>query len=42
MPPGQYELHAQTYETRMDVDLKHDMSIPQVDTRSKGVRVLFK
>lgn len=28
--------------TRMDVDLKHDMFMPTVDLKSKGVSVLFK
>jgi len=35
--------HQELFETtRMDVDIKHDMFLPQPDHRSKGVRVLFK
>jgi hypothetical protein len=28
--------------TRADVDIKHDLFLPQADLKSKGVRVIFK
>jgi hypothetical protein len=28
--------------TRADVDIKHDLFLPQADFASKGVRILFK
>jgi hypothetical protein len=35
--------HQELFETtRMDVDIKHDMFLPQQDHRSKGVRVVYK
>lgn len=35
--------HQELFETtRMDIDLKYDMFMPQLDMRSKVVSVLFK
>jgi hypothetical protein len=28
--------------TRADVDIQHDLFLPQADLKSKGVRVIFK
>jgi hypothetical protein len=28
--------------TRADVDIQHDLFLPQADLKSKGVRVMFK